>query len=160
MLGAAVAVVAVVVGGAVLVRDGSPPRRPDRADGAGPCRIVRQAFQVEDAWMGGPQVLVADPEGCFTGFGRDGLSIAYWVGTGECTTSTVVTPGRGPVGDGLPSDDRNAVMAAVPAHDGGYLAVTRHTYHGDAYAYSGAILSRRRHALGLADGRAVPGRSG
>jgi hypothetical protein len=140
VLGAAVAVLAVAVGAAVLARDGAVGGRPDRADGAGPWRIVRQAFPVDDAWMGGPQVIVADPAGCFTGFGRDGLATAYWVGEGDCTRARVVTPERRPIGDSLPSEDRNAVLAAVPGGGGGYLALTRHTFHGDAYAYETAVL--------------------
>jgi len=148
VIGAAAAVLAVAVGGAALVRDGATGRRPDRIDGDGPWRVVRQAFEVKSEWMGGPQVIVADPEACFTGFGRDGLSTAYWVGEGECTTARVVSPKPFTGGDSLPSEDRNSIMTAVPARNGGYLALTRHTYHGDAYAYSTAVL----HGDGTPDG--------
>ncbi|GIF45953.1 BNR repeat protein [Asanoa ferruginea] len=138
--GAAIAVLAVVVGAAWLARDGATRGRPDRADGVGNWRAVHSAFAVDDDWMGGPQVLVADPDGCYAGFGRDGLSTGYWVGEGDCLRSTVVTPKRFTGGDSLPGEDRNSVLSAVPAHGGGYLAITKHTFHGDAYAYNTAIL--------------------
>ncbi|MEV4621396.1 hypothetical protein AB0J74_22145 [Asanoa sp. NPDC049573] len=139
-MGAAVAVLAVAVGAAWLVRDGAARGRPDRADGVGDWRVVHDAFAVDDDWMGGPQLLVADPDGCYVGFGRDGLSTGYWAGEGDCLRSTVVTPQRFTGGDGIGGEDRNSVLSAVPAHGGGYLAITRHTFHGDAYAYETAIV--------------------
>ncbi|MDG4825508.1 hypothetical protein O7635_26980 [Asanoa sp. WMMD1127] len=140
VVGAAVAVLAVAVGGAVLVRDGATGRRPDRTDAADAWRVVERAFPVDDEWMGGPQVLLADPKRCFTGFGRDGLSTAYWVGTGDCATAEVVTPPKRPQGDYLPGDDRNGILSAVPARGGGYLAIAKHTFANDAYAYNTSIL--------------------
>ena len=139
----AISVVLVTTGAAWLIR---------RAEGgslagggpSGPWRAYPEAFVARGGYLSGPRVLVADPHGCFAGFGQDqgalGIGPAYWVAAGDCTHPTNVTRTRPPIGDALPTDDRTSVTAAIPAHGGGFLAVIQHRYFGDAYAYDSVIL--------------------
>lgn len=139
--GAAAMVVALIaVIWLVRVSTASPGRAADRA-----WRVLPGAFPVDDDWMSGPRLLVPSPSGCFVGLGTDsnyagtGKIPAYWQAAGDCTKPQRIGGKDRPVGDGLPSEDRSTVMAAVPAHGGGYLAVGRHIYHGDAYAYDSQV---------------------
>lgn len=88
----------------------------------------------------GPLVMLPRSGGCFTAFGQDstgyGTVDASWTATGDCTTSTATAPtGPGGSGDGLPSGDGVALVAASPAHGGGYLVLSRRTFYGDAGGY-------------------------
>jgi hypothetical protein len=98
-------------------------------------------FALNSDFNTGPLVLVPTAANCFVAFGRDstgyGMVAASWVGVGDCTHAVSDVPTRTPaIGDGLPSQDRVAVIAAVPAAPNTYLTVTRRTYYGDAYGYS------------------------
>jgi hypothetical protein len=115
------------------------------ADGAsGPWQVYPGAFETQGGYRSGPTVLVAEPDGCYLGFGTDsgpvGVGPGTWRATGDCTEPASVTPSRRPVGDGLPSDDRAGVVAAAAAHGGGFLTVVRNRYFGDAYAYDSSVL--------------------
>lgn len=136
---AAVAV-AILIGGVSWWVRGAGSR-----DGGGAAwQVEPEAFESTDSWMAGPRLVLADPAGCFSAYGQRstgyGMVPGYWTATGDCTTPMNMTPTRRPIGDGLPSEDRASFLAAVPAHDGGYLAVSRYTYHGDAYAYTTTVL--------------------
>jgi hypothetical protein len=146
LVAVAISVVLVTTGAAWLIR---------RADGggpvgggpAGPWRAYPGAFDGRGGYLSGPRVLVADPDGCYAGFGQDhgalGIGPAYWIAAGDCLRPTNVTPTQRPIGDVLPTDDRTTVVAAIAAHGGGFLVVVRHRYFGDAYAYDSVILRGR-----------------
>lgn len=114
------------------------------ATSTGAWQVFPDAFPTGGGWRNGPHTLVADPAGCYLAVGEDTqarfVRPGYWQATGDCTRPVNVTPPAGPVGEVLPRDDRDSVVAAVAAHGGGYLLVTRHRYFGDAYAYDSAVV--------------------
>jgi hypothetical protein len=107
-----------LIGGAVLVRARMRAK-------ASTWESYLRAFQVEDSWMSGAQVLVPDPNGCYIAVGNDGQSTASWMADGDCSAPVRVQVRRGPPGEGVRSDDRASIIDAVPAIGGGYLAIGR-----------------------------------
>lgn len=136
--------VAVVI--AALGTTGVPATADPGIGAAGPWRVLPGAFPVRSDWLAGPRVVLPDPNGCFVAFGQDstgyGTVPGSWQATADDCTAPVrlgSPPGR-PPGDGLPSYDRASVIAATPAHGGGYLLLSRYTYEGDAFAYRTDVL--------------------
>jgi hypothetical protein len=78
------------------------------------------------------------PGGCFTAFGHDstgyGTVSASWTAKGDCA-STTATPRTGRTGDGLPSQDRIAVIAATSTDGQRFVTMTRRTFSNDASGY-------------------------
>lgn len=103
--------------------------------------VYPEAFGPADAWQTGAALLVPDPAGCYLAVGSSGQGGGSWTAAGDCTAP--VQPGGpapGRVEDRVPSDDRSSIIDAVPAPGGGYLAIGRNRYFGDAYAYNGYAL--------------------
>jgi hypothetical protein len=146
---AAAVTLAALIGGVTWVTrgDGVTPVSNNSNDDSvnNEWQVVPHAFDVYDGWMSGPRLVLPAGNGCFLGFGQDstgyGLTPAYWQATGDCTSAVNISPTRRPPVDGLPSKDRAGVIAGVPAHDGGYLVLSRHTFYGDAFAYETSVLA-------------------
>ena len=143
LVAVAVAVVVVVAGVVWWVRGSGGTGSGGTGATSGPWQVYPGAFETQGGYRDGPDVLVAEPDGCYVGFGTDsgpmGVGPGYWRATGDCTDPASVTPGRRPLGDGPPSDDRAGVVIAVAAHGGGFLTVVRNRYFGDAYAYDSSV---------------------
>lgn len=152
-LAVAIAVVVTVVGGAWLLQRADlvaaasdAPQGGDRTGtGSGVSwRVLPDTFPVNSDWLSGPYLILPGTRGCFVGFGQDDtgtmLLAGYWRSTDGCSGAVAVSPTHRPVGDALPSYDRVIVLTAVPAHDGGFLAIGRRTFEGDRFAYESHAL--------------------
>jgi hypothetical protein len=121
--------------------DARPGQVPDEG---GAWQVRPHAFPASDEWRSGPTILLPDPAGCFIALGAAndgyGLRTGYWQATGDCTQPRQAGPSRRPLTDGLPSPDEGTIPAAVRLPDGQVLLASRHTFHGDAYAYDTALL--------------------
>ncbi|HYN95907.1 MAG TPA: hypothetical protein VES42_18840 [Pilimelia sp.] len=129
---------------AAVVAWTGPGAASPAASAGGPWQAYPGAFAPAAAWQDGARVLVPDPGGCYLALGEATVArwvrSAYWRASGDCTQPVNVTSPPPPPGEVLPNNDRTGVVAAVPAHGGGYLVVTRHRFANDAFAYDSAVL--------------------
>jgi hypothetical protein len=103
-------------------------------------QVYPAAFAVNGDSGTGALVLLPRSNGCFAAFGRDstgsGTISASWTATGDCTTTSAVPrTGRISSGDGPPSQDKVAVIAASSADGMSFVTFTRRTFPGDAFGY-------------------------